>query len=476
MSLPHIAPRRRNGKQQACEPCRRRKVACDHQLPVCSRCRRGGVSTTCVYLVQDRALVVAPSSPSLPPAAPSTAVIPITAPSPQTDGSTPRSETQIGYLGATSFSAFFEDPAGPLPSGRETGTPGPQRTLDDKTYGLAVDVLRSIPDERASRFLFKRHVNPNDGWCRLAAQRLLDSLWTTFRPVLDSSRSQHSLTQMALSLLRNGSLPLREDQTDPDEWLGAFSDSNWRWESLGILFTYWCFGAMSLPSNAGQDDFKELGAFEKKQLVLGYKASAWKCIELSRDVCNGNTLLAYLVYRHFLLESNISGDAGEDLIPSRLLEASGLTRVRSAGMQPWRLHGDLVALITYLGLHIIPPFSTSGPSTQDWSIASQMKHRVFAAVYNIDKVAATFTGRPPLMGHRYSSTPLPLDINDERLLSGPPSPHLQDYKLDDNGWNTDGKIYSTTILRARTMLSFIREGILEIALQVSGFPNTEALL
>lgn len=28
-------PRRRNGKQQACEPCRKAKIACDHSLPVC---------------------------------------------------------------------------------------------------------------------------------------------------------------------------------------------------------------------------------------------------------------------------------------------------------------------------------------------------------------------------------------------------------------------------------------------------------
>lgn len=43
-------PKRRNGKQQACEPCRKAKIACDHSLPVCERCKRRRVVEKCVYL------------------------------------------------------------------------------------------------------------------------------------------------------------------------------------------------------------------------------------------------------------------------------------------------------------------------------------------------------------------------------------------------------------------------------------------
>ncbi len=43
-------PRRRNGKEQACEPCRLAKIACDHSLPVCHRCIRRKVPSKCVYL------------------------------------------------------------------------------------------------------------------------------------------------------------------------------------------------------------------------------------------------------------------------------------------------------------------------------------------------------------------------------------------------------------------------------------------
>ena len=42
-------PRRRNGKQQACEPCRKSKQRCDHTMPVCHRCKRRRVPSECKY-------------------------------------------------------------------------------------------------------------------------------------------------------------------------------------------------------------------------------------------------------------------------------------------------------------------------------------------------------------------------------------------------------------------------------------------
>lgn len=42
--------RRRNGRLQACEPCRKRKVSCDHAFPACRRCRVRNNPGGCVYL------------------------------------------------------------------------------------------------------------------------------------------------------------------------------------------------------------------------------------------------------------------------------------------------------------------------------------------------------------------------------------------------------------------------------------------
>lgn len=47
--------RRRNGRLQACEPCRKRKVSCDHATPVCRRCRARNNADGCVYLLPQHA-------------------------------------------------------------------------------------------------------------------------------------------------------------------------------------------------------------------------------------------------------------------------------------------------------------------------------------------------------------------------------------------------------------------------------------
>jgi hypothetical protein len=72
-SMPGNTPllRRPNGRLQACEPCRKRKVACDHTHPVCRRCQAGKKATQCEYIVDTRTVTAslprARSPPTVPP-------------------------------------------------------------------------------------------------------------------------------------------------------------------------------------------------------------------------------------------------------------------------------------------------------------------------------------------------------------------------------------------------------------------------
>lgn len=113
-----------------------------------------------------------------------------------------------------------------------------------------------------------------------------------------------------------------------------------------------------------------------------------------------------------------------------------------------------------MGLH-----ASTNTSHNDRSISAQMQRRLFFAIFSHDKTVATFTGRPPFLSRRFVSTPLPLDISDEELLDGSKTEDLQTLKVDLNGWNTKGKVYGVTFTRSRAMLAFIRDEILEIALQ-----------
>lgn len=176
-----VAPRRRNGRLQACNPCRRRKVACDHTLPVCTRCGKRNTPNSCVYVVQDnvlsRSLGFSPATSSTDSssaprprssiiigsrAGPSEITLDIEALEPL--------NTQSGYLGATSFSAVFQEtqnhlsaPDSNIPS---TDSPSVHTTtgeteiststtcLDKETLHMAVNVLASIPEEAPAHEYF----------------------------------------------------------------------------------------------------------------------------------------------------------------------------------------------------------------------------------------------------------------------------------------------------------------------------------
>lgn len=93
-----------------------------------------------------------------------------------------------------------------------------------------------------------------------------------------------------------------------------------------------------------------------------------------------------------------------------------------------------------------------------------MRRRIYAIVFTIDKVLATFMGRPPALSGRYNSCPAPLDISDEVLMGGEPGLSNAVALLDSNGWNTDGQIYQATVLRERFYEGQIRDEVLEISL------------
>lgn len=68
------------------------------------------------------------------------------------------------------------------------------------------------------------------------------------------------------------------------------------------------------------------------------------------------------------------------------------------------------------------------------------------------------------MSHRYNSCPLPLDLEDEILLADKDTLKEAASKLDGNGWNREGNIYSSSRIRASMMYSVIIDEILEISL------------
>lgn len=101
-----------------------------------------------------------------------------------------------------------------------------------------------------------------------------------------------------------------------------------------------------------------------------------------------------------------------------------------ASLELWRRHGEMCAMVTSLGLHrdVDPvPYRVSFRAevrretysriVSCLSLEAHKAHLFTPPKVIIDKVISTFTGRPPMLSYRYSSTPLPLDISDGKNIS-----------------------------------------------------------
>jgi len=93
----------------------------------------------------------------------------------------------------------------------------------------------------------------------------------------------------------------------------AFSGSNTRLESIGILFCALIYSILSGPENNFSRLRLPLAYLDKKKPVLGLKEAVEWCIELCRYSLN--TLVCNLLYKNLLFEMSINGDSSKSLNP-----------------------------------------------------------------------------------------------------------------------------------------------------------------
>lgn len=282
-------------------------------------------------------------------------------------------------------------------------------------------------------------MNPNDGWIRLAAQRVIESMLLVFGRQLRSRRPR-DLEELARIFSENTAKPWNEEEPDPDAWQASFSGHNMRWECMGILFTYWALASLADHPHRPEP---------RNSMTAVYHEAAELCIDLCRNSAP-NSLLQYLSYKVAIIESIKNGDT-------------------SPGF--WKVHGQQIALATYLGMHTIQQGTSYVPT-----VASEARRRLISQIFVVDKIAASFNGRPPMLSRKYMLTPPPLDLSDEVLLSDPETIAKAVEALDENGWNRDGKLYSTSIVRARRMLASVKDEVMEVSLGDPAYTSTDALL
>lgn len=141
-----------------------------------------------------------------------------------------------------------------------------------------------------------------------------------------------------------------------------------------------------------------------------------------------------------------------------------------SAMYCWETGAFGVACMSFLGIHSEEKSASYTPT-----FYSEHRRRIACHIFTRDKLAVAFTGRPPMVSYRYFSTPMPLDISDKDLLQED-SLRRAASTLDGKGWNTNGELHSTTVMRARFMIAMIRDELVEATLGRAGHVNINYLL
>ncbi|GKZ27568.1 hypothetical protein AbraIFM66951_005443 [Aspergillus brasiliensis] len=428
-----INTRRRNGKPAACEPCRKDKVRCDHQLPACSRCHKRQITARCVYLVA--------------PVSQVEEFNPInnefnSVTSPVSDSS--RAPTvhepslRTGYLGPTSFVAALGSnsrlPELMMEEGTEgEGIPGTAVDLPKYWHERIEEVLHFLNELPVIEGLVQDYYHLSQS-ATIPAPLVLNALSMM---VADQRQPERRLS--SASIIKNTAEQFVVQHTeDAADLHQSYTGTRLRLEIIGVVCA---IAGRASAFGLGRDISRDLATDWESRSRLPKKLLAISDITLQvcRLLTPVNDLTIWALHENLLLSSLIHGDSSS---------------------ATWHRLGDLSTSIFELGLH--------RSATGDLPLCvKETRRRVFAAAYQLDKSIATFLGRPPRISWRHSDCNLPLDLSDDILTAGTGDLQRAISDLDDKGWDTrpQKRYQRSSWIRLRFLISTFREEILELALQ-----------
>lgn len=323
------ALRRRNGRLQACDPCRSRKVACDHGQPVCERCRRRKQEAQCAYTIDT--VSTQRTAPTPPPGLPQQqrrrrrheqyAEDPQVFESFRDPVAPTSSSTDLvadaGFLGFTNPTTVYRETRqslsllrGPAP-GRVADAGGRRFVAKDTRFSVlsprlresCLIVLGRLPGMPASPMHVVGDAAEQPGsWEGYMVASIIRFLRSRF-----GAKTPRDADIERLADLINGNTmrPLRDIHSSSKEWLDQFCGANLRWESLGLMWAHLERLSDALTS-LRTISLQWLPGERSEHLAMECMTS---CLHLAQHFSQGNDLFVDLCRRICSLESMITGDA-----------------------------------------------------------------------------------------------------------------------------------------------------------------------
>ncbi|KAL4743259.1 hypothetical protein BDV11DRAFT_215390 [Aspergillus similis] len=465
-----MSSRRRNGQAASCEPCRKDKVRCDHQLPVCGRCRKRNTASHCYYhpapLTKDRnypALQLgrlgASRSAGRPvrkapqrAASPTPSSVEIVIRSRETNQSHPP-----GYFSPTSIVSTFTDSLENTPTPSDHGYQGleSRHSVLPSYWVTETNKMLNILTEGPT---IERLVCEFYGVTQSAVlpTAFVLSLMNEVRDFIKQSETSQTLHEKTIQVLESTvQRPRLPSDIMGKDFHKLFSGNQMRLEIIGVMYaiagraSFFGFAQENFPAFAG-NAFADRLKFSRRMLTASEKA-----VQICRMLTPTNDLTAWMLYENWLLSCMFHGDSSS----MRIADA-----VYYTGPPTWNRLGELSSCIFELGLH--RDSHGHGHKGEDIPVfLREVRRRLYAGLYHNDKNIATFFGRPPRVSWRHSDCELPLDISEEALLGDEQGLERAMAELDSEGWNMNTTFRRASWYRIRYLVSSFREEILELSLR-----------
>ncbi|RGP78581.1 hypothetical protein FLONG3_3306 [Fusarium longipes] len=302
---------------------------------------------------------------------------------------------------------------------------------------MCLVVLQYLPGRPEAHMVF--HDEPGlettTSWSHTAVSRIITSLRQLFRRFEGSECFDEKVADV---LCRNTARPVQDTFDNFDDWIAQFCGPNIRWESIGLLWAH----VEGLSDALSTLKYRQLKWVEGKRSSVVSHEHLHYTIEISRHFTAGNDLLLDLCRRHATLATLVYGDASPVY---------------------WNAHSLCVSMLLFLGLHAPVEASMPQEKLETPSFCVENRRFIYCFIFNNDKSMVTFTGRPPLLSHRYCSSLAPLDLSDSCMVSKEAIAE-EFMALDERGWNTNGEIHANSYIRARFLKSYLFDEVIEIAL------------
>ncbi|KAL4968441.1 fungal specific transcription factor domain-containing protein [Aspergillus stella-maris] len=265
----------------------------------------------------------------------------------------------------------------------------------------------------------------------------LSQLWFVHGDTL-STQTPEQVRQLCYTISENTAIPqVFDGSTTARQWVYSATGKHIRWGVIAMIANY--VGTYALVTASSDPFFQEFNV-DRTSLLSQMTEVSDICLEICRECSALDDTFIWALFENYNITKYTKG------------EASYAT---------YRISAEVSSALVAMGLHQEIKANSRVPF-----FLAELRKRVRALVYMEEISIATFLGRPPRLSHRYINLDLPLDLTDEQLFSDNPQWLAAAIaRLDQQGYNQDGKIHHVTWIRSSLGFVERKEDILELSLR-----------